>query len=167
MQLVAFELRKLGAKAPVLLMDIDAAQIRVDGRPYANAKPRHPGVVLSFTASDGKQMQFPCDAFDHWSANLRAIALALEALRKIDRYGVTRHGEQYKGWQALPAPNGDHWTKDEAMSFLGTIIGGRARILPMEDALRECEKLTHPDMQNGDSSKFKKVQQARKLLLGN
>jgi len=32
---------------------------------------------------------------------VRAIALALEALRKVDRYGV-RSGSQYAGFKALP-----------------------------------------------------------------
>ena len=34
--------------------------------------------------------------------NLRAIALALAALRAVERYGVTRRQEQYKGWAELP-----------------------------------------------------------------
>lgn len=38
-----------------------------------------------------------------WQINLRAIALGLEALRKLDRYGITSRGEQYTGWRAIEA----------------------------------------------------------------
>ena len=164
MDLIAKELRMLGAKAPVLLMALDESQIRLDGRPYAKAIPAHPGVILSFTVGK-QQMQFPCDAFQTWPENLRAIALALEALRKVDRYGVTKQGEQYAGWKALPPPNGDHWTPAAARDFLRTIIGGRVDALPIAAAIRECEIETHPD-RGGNPSDFNKVQTARKLLLG-
>lgn len=38
-----------------------------------------------------------------WQANIRAIAKTLEHLRDLDRWGVTKRGEQYTGWKALPA----------------------------------------------------------------
>lgn len=40
-------------------------------------------------------LSYPCDTFTTLQDNLRVIALALEALRMVDRYGVTRRGEQY------------------------------------------------------------------------
>jgi hypothetical protein len=73
---------------------------RLDGRPRANAVPEHPGVIVSLDSKFG-HLSYPCDTFTTWQDNLRAVALALEALRKVDRYGVTKRGEQY------PAPGGD------------------------------------------------------------
>ncbi len=32
-----------------------------------------------------------------------AATLGLEALRKVSRYGIGEHGEQYTGWKALPS----------------------------------------------------------------
>ncbi len=73
---------------------------RLDGKPRANAIPEHPGIVFSIESKHG-HLSYPCDNFTTWQANLRAVALALEALRKVDRYGVTKHGEQYRGFLAV------------------------------------------------------------------
>lgn len=169
MQQLDRELRLIGAHGIVLLMAYREQDIRLDGRPRASAKPDHPGVIVSFTNKTGPK-RFPCDTFDHWCANLRAIALSLEALRKVDRYGVTSHGEQYRGWQALPPPNGDHWTKAQAHEWLERVLGtaiptGQPQAA-IEHLLREAEKKTHPDA-GGNAADFHMVQQARKLLLGN
>src|SRR4029077_707905 len=32
--------------------------------------------------------------------------LGLEALRKVERYGIAKRGEQYTGWKALPPGSG-------------------------------------------------------------
>ena len=63
-------------------------------------------------------MSYPCDKYSNWQANLRAIALSLEALRAEDRYGVTRRAEQYKGWAKLLPPNAEFASDIEAAGFL-------------------------------------------------
>ena len=165
MRLIETELRHLWAKSPVLLMALSREDIRLDGRPRANAKPEHPGVILCAGTRYGPA-RWPCDRYTHWGDNLRAIGLSLAALRAVDRYGVTRHGEQYRGWTALPAPgdSGEFSTREAAMEFLRTIIGGRVDVLRIDDALREAEKLTHPD-RGGSAEAFKRVQAARRRLL--
>lgn len=168
MQLLDAELRHLRASGVVLLMALKTEDIRLDGRPRSNARADHPGIILCFKDRTGSK-RFPCDKFDRWHDNLRAIALSLEALRTVDRYGVTTHGEQYRGWQALPSPNGDHWDVDQAREWLSEIlelqIDRELRPAALEGFLRLAEKKTHPDM-GGNASDFHKVQQARKLLLG-
>lgn len=164
MSLLEAELRHLNAKAPVLLMALRPEDIRLDGRPRASSRPAHPGVILCAGTRYGPA-RWPCDRYTDWSDNLRAIALSLEALRSVDRYGVTRHGEQYRGWTALPAPgdSGEFATRAAAMEFLRTIIGGRVDVLRIDDSLREAEKLTHPD-RGGSAEAFKRVQAARRRL---
>lgn len=71
-----------------VLVAIPAGAFRLDGRPYANAKAEHPGIIFSIDSRHG-HLSYPCDTFTTWEDNLRAVALALEALRKVDRYGVT------------------------------------------------------------------------------
>ena len=39
--------------------------------------------------------------------NLRSIALGLKALRAVDRYGVSRRGEQYAGFRAALTAGGN------------------------------------------------------------
>ena len=97
------ELRALEARDAILEVAVDPADFRRDGYPRAQARGRHPGVVLSIPASIHGPLRYFTDEFDGWQENLRAIALSLEALRRVDRYGVARRGEQYRGWTALPA----------------------------------------------------------------
>jgi len=160
------ELYQIDAKAATVCLDLSPGDIRLDGQLRAGIKPRSSAVLLVVEMRFNKPpRRFPCDSFDKWQDNLRAIALALEALRTIDRYGVTSAaGEQYRGFEALPAPNGDYWSKDQARDFLRSIIGNTIDLVSLADAIRECERRTHPDV-GGDADKFKKVQQARKLLL--
>lgn len=116
------ELRHLNAKQPLLQMAYVEGDLRLDGRPRANAEPQHPGVMLSFDTPRGP-LQFPCDRFTKWVDNLRAIALALEAFRKVDRYGVTSFGEQYTGWKALPSPDSYLSNADAAALYLSRLLG--------------------------------------------
>jgi hypothetical protein len=78
-------------------------EIRLDGRPRAGARPAFPGVIVSFDSKHGP-LRFCCDDCVDWMDNVRAIALTMNYLRGADRYGVTKDGEQYKGWKALPPP---------------------------------------------------------------
>lgn len=97
------ELHMVGAKAIVMQQAYAADDIRLDGRVRANARLSHPGVILSFTSSKLGKIRFACDRFWDWQDNVRAIALGMEALRKVDRYGITSDGEQYAGFRALEA----------------------------------------------------------------
>ena len=97
------ELHMVGAKAIVMQIAIDEHEMRLDGRVRANARPQHPGVIISFTSSKLGKIRFACDRFWDWQDNVRAIALGMEALRKVDRYGITSDGEQYAGFRAIEA----------------------------------------------------------------
>jgi hypothetical protein len=168
------ELRQLQAKNIVLQADVAESQIRLDGMLYASARPRTPGVILSFESKHGP-LSYPCDRFDNWQDNVRAIALSLEALRSVDRYGVTRRAEQYRGWQQLPAPGGNGaMTPESAAGFIVKLFEMLNRPCCSQQEmlvsgtsagqhLRVAEALTHPD-RGGDSAQFKQVQQAREVL---
>lgn len=153
------ELRFLSGKNILLQMAVEDHEIRLDGWIRASARPSHPGVLLTFDSKFGP-LTYPCDAFTDWQSNVRAIALALEALRKVDRYGVTRRGEQYTGWKALPAEinGGPHavlarwanWTEDEV------------RESPKKAYLRAAQR-THPD-KGGTAEAFGEVGEAARLI---
>jgi hypothetical protein len=154
------EIANLRGKQVVIQMALTDADIRLDGRPRAQARPEHPGVIVSFNSKWGP-IQYATDAFHDWQDNVRAIALSLEALRKVDRYGVSKRGEQYTGWKALPPGSAteqeqalEDMTREEAEEIIGEFGGGR-----VNDAL----KATHPD-HGGDPEDFAKVQRARVVL---
>ena len=168
LQLLERELRQLSARRIVIQADVDEGDVRLDGMLRANARPRSAAVILSFESKHGP-LSYPCDTFDDWQDNVRAIAMSLEALRSVERYGVTRRAEQYRGWQSLPPPNGDHWTVDDARRFIESVLGnGRldwGREPYQSNAIRNAEFKTHPD-RGGNPDEFKKVQRARELILG-
>lgn len=178
LNLLKRELRHLAAKNIIVQLDCDASQIRLDGYPRAGARVRSPGLILTFDSRHGP-LSYPCDRFTTWDDNLRAIALALEALRKVDRYGVTKRGEQYRGWGALPPAGGtgSTMTADAAARVVADIayrVGGgdhayaaAARILEdrgyADAAYRKAAKACHPDA-GGDVAEFQRLQVARAVL---
>ncbi|QXN73972.1 DnaJ-like chaperonin [Microbacterium phage Blab] len=160
------ELRAVAAKDAELLVAIDPAKFRRDGRPYANAIAEHPGVILSFEIPKLGRVSYPCDTFTTWEDNLRAVVLSLEALRKVDRYGTTQHREQYRGFlaiEATAAPAGFSSAED-ALMFLAGVTG-----LPYADyevayLLRRAKMVTHPDRPGGDAASFQRVMLAEAKL---
>jgi len=169
LQLLDREVWYLGGKNMRLQVAIPASQFRLDGRPRATAKAEHPGVILTLDSKHGP-LSYPCDTFMTWQDNVRAIALALEALRKVDRYGVTKRGEQYRGFlaiEATAAPAG-FATTDEALAFLGEFLGlGLAEMRVISGAptraLRRAQRETHPDV-GGDAATFQRVTLAEAKL---
>jgi len=98
------ELNAIQAKDIVIQCYLELRDIRNDGWPRSSARPKQPGVIVTF--SQGKDViSMPCDTFEDWEQNLRAIALTLHALRMVGQYGVTKHNEQYQGFKRLEAPN--------------------------------------------------------------
>lgn len=178
-----FELSKLDyvESSLVLEMWVDQKLIRQDGQLRADARVYKHGVILRFTRKmnrrwDAKretyvytpqQLSYPCDAFDSWDDNLRAITLSLEALRKVERYGVFKYDEIVSRL-ALPTGEGSTTTRKDAAAFLATHSGvGMQEILDSETALnaafkRAAQKL-HPDY-GGSHEEFLKLTEARKAF---
>jgi hypothetical protein len=147
------ELRMLGAREVVCQIDIRESDFRQDGQPRANAKAHGPGVILAFDSRYGP-LQYATDVFHDWRENVRATALALEALRKVDRYGVTKRGEQYTGWKMLPAPSSG-MTLEEARAVIAQAVADHGSV-------RAALAAAHPDRTGGDAQ-FKRLTQARSI----
>ena len=162
------ELRHLEAVEPIVLeAGYEAHEIRLDGQPRANARPRDPAVVVSFDSRLGP-LRYACDAFHEHAANLRAIALTLEHLRAVDRYGVTKRGEQYQGWSALPPAGGPGMSREEAEAFIrhhgdGFAGGGVIKVLSLAEAYRRAARRLHPDV-GGKPAEWAKLDRARQAV---
>lgn len=57
-------------------------------------------VAIQAATDPSKRLVYATDCCDFWQHNVRSIALGLEALRAVDRYGISRRGEQYAGFRA-------------------------------------------------------------------
>jgi hypothetical protein len=175
LELLDRELTFLGAEEVLIQAGFMEGAIRLDGYPRADAKTHHPGVILSFDSKHGL-LRYGTDRFDDsrswrsgrgyiavpgYQANIRAIALSLEALRTVDRYGVTKRGEQYAGWRALPAGTG-LTTAESARKLIATWarLDGEP---DLDKLVRAALFNSHPD-HGGNDDAFHQVQMARRML---
>lgn len=163
------EAEKLDAKLLVLQVDLQQRDIRADGLPRAQARyGDHPGVVVSFDSRHGP-LRYATDVFDDWRSNLRAIALALEALRAVDRYGVTRRGEQYQGWTAIGSASpgrGPFTDKADAETWM-RLAAREAHIGAWADwdgLYKLLAKQMHPDKAGGSADLWERLDAAAVLL---
>lgn len=165
--LLGAELRQLKAKTVVLMRDLKEEDLRIDGGIRAGREPKSPAVILAFDSKYGA-LKYACDRFKRWDDNIRAVALGLEALRKVERYGISRRGEQYTGYRALPASSEGAMTKDVAAGILAKWSGMPQQAILDYDAVRDlayqkAAKQTHPDA-GGNEEEFKLVSRAVELL---
>lgn len=175
LDLLERELIHLRAKDVVFEADCPSSEIRNDGRLRSSAKLRGPGIVVSFDSPKGP-LRFPCDRFIDWEDNLRAIALTLEHLRACDRYGVTSHNEQYKGWTGLPDKREQQPDRNllaapvicrQAAYYLPESIDVAFVLAPSErrgQIIRRLKMALHPDHRNGSDEEFKQLMRALELL---
>jgi hypothetical protein len=163
--LLVSEVTKLGLKGSIALrIDVRRGDIRQDGMLRANASATFPGVVVSFQSRYGS-LSYATDAYDHWQANVRAIALSLQALRSVDRYGVSKSGEQYAGWRAIEGAKPEFASADEAIRWVREVVdipGGDG--LSLNQLLRTAALKLHPDQNNGDRTAWDRLDQARQII---
>jgi hypothetical protein len=186
------ELDALHAKEAFLQVDVRAGGVRLDGQLRADAAADNQGVILTIETKRRGTQVYSCDRFGNvyygrgagqqaWQHNLRAIALGLEALRKVERYGIAERGEQYAGYRALGAGievGPVAMTADEAAILIaewagipangGDPVGCADKMLAGDKALVErlakaAAKRLHPDA-GGDPAEFRQLQQAKALL---
>lgn len=165
-----------------------------DGLPRADARAGAPGVILAFDSRHGP-LRYACDRFvkspwkresgEDWQHNLRAVALTLESLRAVDRYGATKDGQQYRGYAQLPAgiaQPATHMTRSEAAEFIAKHVDRETYRATKADALnlhlefgyggredldrcyRSAAKQLHPDAPTGSTALFQRLQAAKALL---
>ncbi len=156
LRLLDSELRHLGAQDCTIAAGFREQDLRLDGLPRAGARePSHPGVILSFTArkiEGWPQLNYGTDTCERWEHNVRSIALGLESLRAVDRYGITRRAEQYAGFRLLTTG------ADQP-----SIARGRKLIAEASGDVRGALRRTHPD-NGGDSIDFQSVRMAQHAI---
>jgi hypothetical protein len=173
-----FELGQIDCRRAVIEAGFRAWDIGANGWPLARARtPEDPGVVLRVLESRYGELTYPCDTFTTWEANIRAITLALEALRKVDRYGVTKRGEQYAGWKRLAARGTNTLTAEAAAAIIvargnGQLDNREAKAVAVRalsdltearGLYRQAQRATHPDA-GGSTEAFQDVERAGTVL---
>lgn len=146
------EVYRLGGRQAVLSTNVPT---RRDGLPYASMRePDDPGVAVYFLYR-GKQRCFACDKWRTVRENVRALSMAISALRSLERCGVTEMLDRaFAGFMALPDP--------ERTKSWWNVLGvpreaGREQI---ETAYRELARLHHPDKENGNGERMAEINEA-------
>lgn len=166
------ELEFLGAEGIVVLQVVThngADDLRRDGALRQHARIEHPGVQLSFESMHGP-LTYSTDRYEtiwgstpSWQHNLRAIALGLQALRAVDRYGITRTGEQYRGWQQL-ADKPHELSREQAIGVLRAHSNIADPAAAPEALYRRAARLAHPDRNGGMRGAWDDVDRAARAL---
>ena len=114
-------------------------------------------------------LSYPCDSYDDWQDNLRAVALSLEALRKVARYGVFKY-EDMLNRLALPTADEKLSDSDSAIDFLTRWTQWTADELKdapvnQKSAYREAARFLHPDTNGGKNSEdFLRLPDVKRVL---
>jgi hypothetical protein len=155
------ELRRLGASQTVLSTNL---RVRSDGIPYSGQKiPADTGVAVWFKLG-GEQRVLACDRWLRIEENLRAIALHIQALRGMDRWGVGNVAQAFAGFTALPERAGGlAWWEvlgyDPEPENLRAITAAE-----IEERFRKLALVHHPD-RGGNAEKWHELQEARAQAL--
>jgi hypothetical protein len=143
------EIRRLGGKNLALSSNYT----------LGSTNPKEPGVVAYFDY-DGKPVAMPCDRWNQIEANVRAIALTIEAMRGMERWGAKHMiTAMFAGFTALPARTGPScWD----------VLGIRSEPLPTEQvvmaAYRTLAQKAHPD-KGGSTEAFNELTQAKDIAI--
>ena len=153
---VANSLRLFGQDSGKAVTEIVATS-NVGGISLVEMKDQDPGIAVWFSW-DGQMRCVAVDRYRKPEENLQAIHHILEARRTEVRHGgLVIARTAFKGFMALPAPPGSHWT-----DVLG--LGPEATRTDIDAAYRALAKDAHPD-HGGNAEEMARLNDARAKAL--
>lgn len=143
---------ELGRMGAIRVVITSFLPVRSDGLPYSDDRSEDPGIAVWFDMPDQvgtmHERVFACDKWTRPSDNLHAIALSVEAMRGLERWGMADViGRVVAGFAALPAAQTTRtWREIFEIDF------AQMKALPPEDLLvvvrnrhRKAIATAHPD----------------------
>ena len=145
------ELARLGATYEILSTNV---AVRLDGLPRSGQPgPDDPGAAVYFRLR-GKPRALACDRWDRVADNIAAIAQHIDALRRIERYGVGTMDQAFAGYAALP-PSAEEW-------WLVLGLDSSATLEDVELAFKRLAREHHPDV-GGSQHMMARLSEAREI----
>lgn len=146
--------------------DVEDRHIRQDGQLYASARAASPAVIVSARHRRLGDLRWANDRYLTFDQNVRAIAMTIQNLRAIDRYGCVRDNEQFTGFKAIHSQASNTMTREAALT-----VFRRHASSPFVDtheslqrAYRSARSRTHPDVNGGNQSAWDAVEAAARVL---
>jgi len=150
------ELERLGGQAPVLSTN---AELRLDGRPRSDTEPADPGAACYFRFK-GRATVLACDRYRRVADNIAALAAHIDALRRIQRYGVGTIEQALAGYKALPADTAADWR-----AVFGFAKGEAVSLERLQERFKEKARVAHPDT-GGSDEMMMHLNRAREYAVG-
>lgn len=147
------ECRRFGMTGMVLSTNVE---LNLSGTPHGNRpEPADPGAALYFVRS-GQGRVFACDVWTRTADNVAAIAAHLDALRRIDRYGIGTLDQAIAGYAPRLQPAPIEWW---LVLGIGRTNSTRADI---DRAFTTLAKRAHPDAggAHGDMARLSEAKAA-------
>ena|SRR5690349_21088740 len=159
---LVLEIKRIGGKNPIISSNVP---LKNDGLPYAKfKKPDDCGVAVYFEL-DSEPIALACDKWDSVEDNMQAIRKTIEALRGLDRWGVSDMLKRvFTGFKALP----EHSSTPESNWWDVLEIDHNSTVDQIRSAYRSKAKEFHPDAQGTNDSfvnlckAFESAMEARK-----
>lgn len=158
------ELSMLGVEQAIIQLYVTEREIRRDQLPRRDARPSKPGVIVSAEIPGVGWRSFYIDTFDHWHANLQALAVGFEDSRRLERYGFAKNRDQYRGFPALEAAPGGTLSAWETIVRHANIDRDLADAMGGSRVVRRALRRTHPDVSSGSRTAYDEVMEAKALL---
>ena len=121
-------------------------RLRLDGRPDTRLEdPSDPGAAVYFRFN-GKATVLACDRYVRVADNIAALAAHIDALRRIERYGVGTIEQALAGYKALPADTAANWR-----AVFGFGENKQPTLDQLDSAYKQAAKKHHPDLGGSDA----------------
>lgn len=163
-RLLQKEVSRLGGKNLVVSTNIP---VRKDGGLYAdwmNKRIDDPGVAIYFRYQDN-DISMCCDQYERIWENVYALAKGIEALRSLERWGVSDFLQRaFTGFAALPEAKSK--TPTFTPWYITLEVPHHADLFEIKAAFRRLSKLYHPDAPGGGNiEKFQAILKAYREIL--
>lgn len=154
------QLELLGVRGTMTLST--NVELRIDGLPRSGqGQPTDPGASLWFVYK-GKATVLACDKWDRVEDNVAALAAHIDAIRRVDRYGVGSIEQALAGYKALPADTAADW---RAVFNIAKDLQGDALLDTLNVAYKARARELHPDVTKDDGAAMAHLNRARDYAL--
>ena len=169
------ELKRLNATNIIISSNVETRQ---DGLPYSGRRnPDDPGVAVYFR-SFKKEYALGCDKWDRVKDNIRAIGCHINALRGIERWGVSSVEEAFEPFllpiasgnptfyerrssPELASPTYQSGGQNDTFSMWWTVlnVSPNASVEEIKQAYKKLSLTHHPDV-GGDRTAWERLSKA-------